>query len=185
MAELIIPNNYYIKSQRLYLREFDVNDINQIYLSALNNHEIVGLTEARHKKWTKASTLKYIKDIKESRNATLVGIFQINNDSPIGNIRLFNIHPIHKRAELGIMLYDKSKWGKGYGSEALKALCEFAFNTIGLKRIHADYYRENIPSSKIFSKVGFKVEGVFKSHFFYNGNFTDSIRVGLINNKLA
>ena len=70
------------------------------------------------------------------------------------------------------MLYDKSQWGFGFGLEALKAVCDFAFNKIGLHRIVADYYKENIPSSKIFEKAGFTVEGIFKDHFVNNGNST-------------
>jgi RimJ/RimL family protein N-acetyltransferase len=62
-------------------------------------------------------------------------------------------------------------------------VCDFAFYKIGLHRIVADYYNENVPSSKIFEKGGFAVEGIFKDHFFYNGKYTDSIRMGLINPK--
>ena len=183
MDQLKELNDYYIETKRLYLKQFETDNINEIYLSALNNNDVVGLTEARHKTWNRKNVEEYIKDTNESDNATLIGIFLRNNNKPIGNIRLFNIHYIHKRAELGIMLYDKSQWGYGYGSEALKAVCDFAFNKIGLHRIVADYYNENIPSSKIFEKAGFTVEGIFKDHFFNNGKYTDSIRVGLISPK--
>ena len=176
-------NNYYFETERLYLRQFDIKDINEIYLSALNDKKVVGLTEARHKRWNRKNVEKYIIDNKNSIDATLIGFFLKNNDQPIGNIRLFNIHQVHKRAELGIMIYNKSQWGYGYGSEALKAVCNFAFEKIGLHRIVADYYKENIASSKIFKKTGFMVEGLFKEHFYYNGRYTDSIRVGLINQK--
>ena len=183
MVQLKDMTDYYIKTERLFLRQFDTNDINEIYLSALNDNDVVGLTEARYKSWDRKNVEDYIKDTNESGDATLIGIFININKKPIGNIRLFNIHYVHKRAELGIMLYDKSQWGYGYGLEALKAVCDFAFYKIGLHRIVADYYNENIPSSKIFEKAGFTVEGIFKDHFFYNGKYTDSIRVGLINPK--
>jgi len=159
-------NNYHFVTERLYLRQFDIKDINEIYLSALNEEEVVGLTEARHKKWNRKNVEKYIIDNNNAIDGTLIGIFLKKNDKPIGNIHLFNIHQVHKRAELGIMLYDKSEWGYGYGLEALKAVCDFAFYKIGLHRIVADYYNENVPSSKIFKKGGFAVEGIFKDHFF-------------------
>lgn len=171
-----------IETKRLYLRQFNISDITLIYIKALQNEEIIGLTEARHTKWSEKKVKDYIKNSNKEGESILVGIFIKELDKPIGNIRVFNFHSIHKRAELGIMLYDKSEWGKGYGTEALKAIVQFAFNDLKLHRICADYYSINKASARIFEKVGFNVEGVFKDHFFIKDKFVDSIRVAKINN---
>ena len=77
--------------------------------------------------------------------------------------------------------YETSEWGKGYATEAIEAIINYAFDTLELHRIYADYYNTNIASEKVFSKLGFKIEGVYKDHFWLNDRFVDSIRVAKIN----
>jgi [ribosomal protein S5]-alanine N-acetyltransferase len=171
-------------TERLYLREFTIDDITPLYLDSLNSKEITGLTEARHKNWNLENTVEYIKNSNIEGVSKLIGIFLRQDNRPIGNIRLFNFHPVHKRAELGILIYDKACWGKSYGTEALKAVNDYAFRELNLHRIVADYYSVNIGSAKIFQKAGYTIEGVFKDHFWLDGKFIDSIRVGIINNSI-
>ena len=55
-------------------------------------------------------------------------IFAITVDGHhIGNVGLHNIDRNHRRAEVGIVIGEKSHWSKGYGSEALRAVLEYAF----------------------------------------------------------
>ena len=40
MVQLKDLTDYYIKTERLFLRQFDTNDVNEIYLSALNDNDV-------------------------------------------------------------------------------------------------------------------------------------------------
>jgi ribosomal-protein-alanine N-acetyltransferase len=172
-----------INTNRLFLRKFTKEDINERYLSALNDHTVMGMTEARHIIWDRKNVEKFIQK-SNSTDSILLAVFINATKKPIGNIRLFNINLIHKRAELSLLFYDKSEWGKGYATESIKAVVKFAFESLKLHRVHADYYSTNIASSKIFNKSGFSIEGVFKDHFFINETtFADSIRVAIMNSN--
>ncbi len=61
-------------------------------------------------------------------------------------------------AELSYCLHP-SKWGKGYVTEAVKAVTEFAFDGLGVHRIEAGCSTENIASQRVLEKVGFVQEG--------------------------
>jgi len=172
-----------LETPNLILREFTPLDITETYIKALNDHDIVGLTEARHKSWNSENIVEYIENSNKEEKSILIGIFLKPTDKPIGNIRLFNFHPVHKRCELGIMLYDRSEWGKGFGTEALNRVISYVFKDLKLHRIVADYYKPNIASSKIFKKAGFEIEGIFKDHFLLNGSYIDSVRIAKINNE--
>lgn len=170
-----------IKTNRLLLRKFKKEDINQTYMNALNDYSIMGMTEARHVVWDQNNVEKFIEKA-NTEDSILLSVIINELEKPIGNIRLFNIHHIHKRAEISLLFYDKSEWGKGYGTESVKAVVKYAFETLQLHRVFADYYSTNIASSKIFKKAGFNIEGIFKDHFFTNDmNFVDSIRIAIIN----
>jgi len=168
-----------INTNRLILRKFTKEDINQSYLNALNDPTIMGMTEARHIFWDRSEAEKFIEN-SNTDGSILLSVLIDESKKPIGNIRLFNIHKVHLRAELSLLFYEKSEWGKGYATESIKALVDYAFERLKLHRVYADYYATNIASSKIFKKAGFKIEGVFKDHFLTKEmEYVDSIRIAI------
>jgi [ribosomal protein S5]-alanine N-acetyltransferase len=172
-----------LRSSRLYLRPFSPSDINETYLKALNDPSVMGLTEARHQIWDRSKAVDFI-ELASSKGSKIFGVFLKDSDKAIGNIRIFNIHDIHRRAELSFLIYDKNEWSRGYASEAIDALLVYAFDELNLHRIVADYYASNAASARLFDKLGFVVEGIFKEHFaMENGEFMDSIRVAKLSKK--
>ena len=165
-------------TKRLLLRLVTPQDITDHYIKALNDLSVVGLTEARHKKWDRNGVERYFRDSNQEGISQLIGVFLKDGDRYIGNVRLFNFHSMHRRAELGIMMFDKREWSKGYASEALSAVVDYAFQELKLHRIHADYYATNAASARLFEKCKFKVEGIFKDHFWVKDQFVDSVRIG-------
>jgi ribosomal-protein-alanine N-acetyltransferase len=170
-----------IKTDRLLLSKFVKEDINETYLNALNDHSIMGMTEARHVIWKQYNVEEFIEKA-NSIDSILFSVKLRDKNKPIGNIRLFNIHTVHRRAELSLLFYDKSEWGSGYATESIKAIVSYAFENLKLHRVFADYYVTNLASSKIFEKSGFKIEGVFKDHFLTKEmEYVDSVRIAIIN----
>jgi RimJ/RimL family protein N-acetyltransferase len=165
------------------IRIFSPENITENYLNALNQKEIIGLTEARHQHWDKQTAVQFIENANKPGESILFGVFLNRNNKPVGNIRLFNFHEIHRRAELSFLFYDTIEWGKGYATESLGAVIEYAFKKIKLNRIHADYYEVNTASKKVFEKLGFQVEGIYRDHFWLDNRYVDSVRVGKINSS--
>ena len=170
-----------LNTARLRIYPLIPDHINDVYLKALNDFSIVGLTEARHTSWDYENTKEFILKA-NSPSSILLEVSIRNINKPIGNVRLFNINQIHRRAELSMFFYDKTEWSKGYATEAIKAILHYSFEKLKFHRIVADYYATNIASSKVFKKLGFIVEGLFIDHFCVGENeFIDSVRVGLVN----
>jgi RimJ/RimL family protein N-acetyltransferase len=72
----------------------------------------------------------------------------------IGTIELYDIRG--GRATLGIIIGEKSHWGKGYGPEAISALLEHAFDVLGLDTVRLSTFDDNPRAQAAFRKVGFK-----------------------------
>ena len=170
-----------IKTDRLIVKIFHPNDITEKYLDALNQKDVIGLTEARHRNWNRESAVEFIENANKPDESILFGVFLKSNYKPIGNIRLFNFHKVHMRAELSFLFYDSGEWGNGYATEAIGGVVECSFDILNLHRIYADYYEMNIASERVFSKLGFHIEGIYKDHFWLEDRFVDSIRVAKIN----
>lgn len=48
------------------------------------------------------------------------------SSKPVGAIDLFEYDPIHRRAGIGILIYEQSDRGRGYASDAVETLCRYA-----------------------------------------------------------
>ena len=177
--------NINITSKRLLLRQLQVEDITDNYIKALQDPSVIELTEARHTKWNRENVIQYVIDSNIPDESLLIGLFLKDEMKNIGNIRLSGFNKRHKRVELGIMIFDKSQWGKGYATESLNGVAEYVFKHLKYNKICADYYSINKGSEKIFKKAGYKIEGIFKNHFILNEKSIDSVRVAKFNNNIS
>lgn len=86
----------------------------------------------------------------------------------------------HHRAEIGYVISDESKKGKGFMKEALPYVLDFGFNEMKLQRVEALIGPDNLPSLKLVHSMGFVQEGVLREHYFVNGRFEDSVIFSLL-----
>ena len=63
--------------------------------------------------------------------------------------------------ELGYRLR-KSAWGKGYGTEGSRALIRKGFTELGVRRVIASTYQDNIGSRRVMEKVGMTLVRTFR-----------------------
>ncbi|MEB8723247.1 GNAT family protein, partial [Bacillus cereus] len=76
---------------------------------------------------------------------------------------------------------DKEHNAKGYATEALQLVVDFAFRELKLHRIEAGAMLDNIASIRVLEKVGFKKEGIAKENIRINGKWTDHQILAIIN----
>ncbi len=78
---------------------------------------------------------------------------------PIGTITYFNVDYRVGQAEIGLGLGDKTRWGKGYGPEAIRTLVQYLFTQPDFVRIYAETAQANQPARRAFAKAGFSEVG--------------------------
>jgi RimJ/RimL family protein N-acetyltransferase len=78
-----------------------------------------------------------------------------------------------READLGYCLYTAC-WGKGYGTELAKALRDFGFHRLRMRRIWATCDVLNHRSEKVLRKIGMKKEGCFRKHMRIRGRWRSS-----------
>lgn len=83
------------------------------------------------------------------------GIFDVSQASSeyIGTIELYDMR--HKQATLGIIIGERSHWNRGFGPEAIEALLDYAFTTLGLEHVRLSTFADNTRAQQAFKKVGF------------------------------
>ncbi len=83
------------------------------------------------------------------------------DDCVVGTIDLYDFDPYHNRAGVGILI-DKAYQRRGYATQALKLLIEFAFGFLHIHQLYAYIPTENTDSLALFGKLGFEQSGVLK-----------------------
>ncbi|MDE2822328.1 MAG: GNAT family N-acetyltransferase, partial [Chloroflexota bacterium] len=83
------------------------------------------------------------------------------DNAVIGGINL-SIHKRRQMAEMGYSIARKH-WGNGYGTEAVRAVVDWAFETFCLAKIHAVAIVDNKRSWRVMERIGMTREGVLRS----------------------
>jgi len=98
----------------------------------------------------------------------------------VGSIGVFKKDDVYcKSGEIGYWLGEEY-WGKGIVTEAIKQICEIAFDKFDLVRIFAEPYANNTGSRKVLEKAGFELEGIMKKGVYKNGEIHDYCMYSLI-----
>jgi RimJ/RimL family protein N-acetyltransferase len=65
----------------------------------------------------------------------------------------------------------------------LQALCEFAFNQGGIRRLTATVTAGNIASRALLEKSGFRLEGELRESYFLSGRWQNDWLFGLLKHE--
>jgi RimJ/RimL family protein N-acetyltransferase len=101
----------------------------------------------------------------------------------IGNVAFFDLQWIHRCAEIGILIGDKTQWNKGYGTETMRLMLKYGFETLNLNRIYLRVYRDNLGGIKAYERAGFVHEGVQRQAIFSEGHYTDVLMMSVLRDE--
>ena len=71
-------------------------------------------------------------------------------------------------------------WGRGFATEAVRALVSVAFREMALHRLWADIDPRNVGSLRVVEKLGFLREGHLRENYFLKGEWCDTYLYGLL-----
>jgi RimJ/RimL family protein N-acetyltransferase len=84
-----------------------------------------------------------------------------------------------RQVELGITL-DPASQGHGYAAEALSAVLDYLFGTLGKHRVTATTDAENRAAVALFQRLGFRREGHFLKNVWFKGRWGDEFLFALL-----
>lgn len=107
----------------------------------------------------------------------------LDSGHPIGTIGFHHIDYENGDGEFGITIGEKDEQNKGYGTDALNALCDFGFGALRLERIELHVYAGNDRAMRSYQKAGFTLEGTLRRAQFQEGEFLDVHRMSLLRDE--
>lgn len=152
--------NNQLQYGRITLRPLEPSDIDFLYLweNDLSIWELSNTKTPFSRHILEQYLMEADKDIYEAKQLRLI----IQNDKleVVGFIDLFDFDPYHLRAGVGILINYKQDRRKGYASDALNALCNYAREILGMRQLFANILDNNIASIQLFQNCGFKETGI-------------------------
>ncbi len=114
---------------------------------------------------------------REANTGISWGIVPMDESQVIGTIGLYRLKPEHFCAEVGYVL-SADQWGRGIMGEALAAVVEAAFERLRFHRLEAITDPDNQRSRKLLERYGFRLEGILRESYYWEGRFTGSAVFG-------
>lgn len=170
-----------LETKRLRLRQLALTDAEQV-CRLVGNYEVAKTTLNIPHPYTLKDANDWIIHCNKNFILNRLATFAIVDKSTgqlIGAIDLV-IQLSFCRAEVGYWI-GQPFWRKGYATEALQHMIQFAFETIKLHKVFAQHFHSNPASGKVMEKAGMLQEGYLREHVLRAGKFYDSIIYGIIN----
>ena len=163
----------------IYLRALEPEDLEFIY--NIENDEFIWEISHTQTPYSRFLIKQYLEnahqDIYEAKQYRFV-ICNTQN-IPVGMIDLFDFNPQHNRVGVGMLILPENQ-GKGYGSEALEMIIDYAFMYLNVHQIFANITADNKKSIALFEKFNFKKVGIKKDWIFADNSYKDEILYQLI-----
>ena len=173
----------YAEGSLVFLRPLERTDLNERYLSWLNDPEVTRYTEVGTFPSTMADLENYYRDVVGAKNNVMLAVVDKKSGQHVGNAKLGPIQWVHRSAIFSILIGEKDLWGKGVGMEATRLMIEYGFNRLNLHRIDLGVFAEHEAAVKCYEKVGFKVEGRMREDLFQGGEYRDRLWMGLLRSE--
>ena len=173
----------FVEGSLVLLRPLERTDLNDRYLSWLNDPEVTRYTETGIFPSTAEDLENYYRSVTGSKSDVILAVVDKKSGRHIGNVKLGPIHWVHRRATFGILIGEKEFWGKGVGLEATRLMVEYGFERLNLHRIDLGVFADHESAVRCYKKAGFKVDGRMRESLFREGEYKDGLRMGLLRSE--
>lgn len=149
-----------LRGQNIHLRALEPSDVEPMY--RWENDPAVWGVSGTVAPFSREILRAFIEqqqyDIWRTHQLRLV-IARNDDATAVGAVDLFDFDPLNRRAGVGVLVADGER-GRGYASEALALLVEYARDVLMLSQLYCDIDTDNVTCRALFSGCEFEECGV-------------------------
>ncbi|MFP4343435.1 MAG: GNAT family N-acetyltransferase [Anaerolineales bacterium] len=168
----------FLVGERIYLRPLERADLAHIRRWS-NDPEIRRLTGEVHP-MTEGDAEAFYEKVQQEESRVWFIIALQEDDRPVGECGLLRLFPAWRTTDLSIILGERDAWGRGYGTEAIRLLLDYAFGALNLHRVAIGVVGFNERALRFYEKVGFRREGVQRDGYFYDHAYHDFVMMSIL-----
>ena len=128
---------------------------------------------------------EYCERMMTSATELFLAMHHVPDGSFVGTVKAGYINLYSGTADIGIMIGRQDLWGQGLASDALENLCAYLLDVAGLRRLTAGVMAINPAMIRVFEKLGFLREGVFRQQDRVGDDFVDHVHLGCLKQEFA
>jgi RimJ/RimL family protein N-acetyltransferase len=170
-----------IKGEKITLRPYRLSDAEAILRGA--SDPVARRLTGTHATFTLEQTQNYVARYETAEDRVGFIIAHPATLEPLGEIVLLGIDEDNRNAGLRIAIFNQEDFSKGYGSEAIRLVVNHGFKELNLHRISLEVFDFNPRAIHVYEKVGFKREGVMRDALFYDGEYHNTIMMGILESE--
>lgn len=166
-----------LTSERLRLEPFEARHISARYIGWLNDARVTRFSRQRLRRHTEQDCVEFLRSFENSANF-FWAIIASSEWGHIGNITV-EIAAHDRVATVNIMIGETGVWGKGYGLEAFRTVCDHLLDDGGMRKIFVGTMSTNTAMLSIMKKLGMVEEGRLRRQFEWEGIEVDHVLAGM------
>lgn len=127
-----------------------------------------------------ADAADWLQEVYKDQNRAWFTVVLNEGDRVIGEAGLLRISHSWRTADASMIIGEKDAWNKGYGTEAMHLLLNYAFGTLNLHRVAIGVFDFNEAAVRFYEKCGFKREGAQRHGYYCDGRYYDVIMMSIL-----
>ncbi|MDB9782623.1 GNAT family N-acetyltransferase [Winogradskyella sp.] len=166
-----------LESERLFLMPLSQKHLSLAYVNWLNDIEVNTYLESGGN-YTLQLLADFLKE-QEQKGILFWAIHLKDSNKHIGNIKIDPINYERNSGEYGILMGDKTNWGKGFANEASNRIIKYCFEELKLTEITLGVIENNIKAVSLYKKMGFVITEQKEKVGIYNNKLSNSLRMSI------
>ncbi len=149
-----------------------VNDLRIATTLAIINDVGLPMTDEDEEGW--------IEVVRSDNSQALFTVYECETGDPVGNVGLTGVRSPNRSAEFGLIIGERSRQGKGYGSEATKLILDYGFTMLGLHHVWLKCVAFNAAGIRVYEKAGFREAGRLRECWQFGGKQHDVVLMDIL-----
>jgi len=170
----------FLKKDGVLLRPIEPCDA-EVFYYYKNDYEIANLLGGFSYGYSKLDIVRWINNHSGRQDEIIWSI--IFNDICIGHVALYKIDHRVGSAEFGIIIGEKSSWGKGVGEICTRLVIDYGFSELNLNRIYLSVLASNERAINLYKKIGFIQEGILRKAQYKNNTYIDVVLMAILRDE--
>jgi len=170
-----------LTGKRVYLRPLAKED--SVYLRKWSDDaEIRGLI-GEVTSMSQADCEKFLEEVCADNSREWFVVVIKKNDRVIGEAGLLRMFPAWRTTDVSVIIGEKEEWGKGYGTETILLLLDYAFRHLDFHRVAIGVVGFNERALRFWEKVGFRREGIQRDGYYYDDKYYDFVTMSILEDE--
>ena len=171
----------FLIGKRVYLRALEKEDL--ICIQKWSNDPEIRKLTGEVASMGQADADKFLERVYNDNTREWFVIIIKENEQLIGEAGLLRMFHAWRTTDISIIIGEKNAWGKGYGTESILLLLDYAFRRLNFHRVAIDVVGFNEKAIRFWEKIGFKKEGIQRDGYYYKHKYHDFVMMSILEDE--